>query len=78
MIFVLKCQCLSCVYILLLLWLVAVFFVKPTYEIDENKGPVKLRLRLDKSTVTEFKLQVYDVSNTANGEFFITIHTVAM
>ena len=51
-----------------LLWLVACSFERETYEIDENDGPLKLRLRLDKSPPKEFNLQVHDLNNTANGE----------
>ena len=52
----------------ILLLLVACSFETEAYEIDENKGPLQLRLKLDKSPITEINLQVYDLSNTANGE----------
>ena len=55
-------------YIHILLWLVACSFEKEAYEIDENKGPLKLKLNLNKPATTEFNLHVYDLSNTANGE----------
>ena len=50
------------------MWLVACYFERETYEIDENDGPLKLKLRLDKSPPKEFNLQVHDLKNTANGE----------
>ena len=60
-----------CIQNLILLWLVACSFERETYEIDENKGPLKLVLKLDKPATNEFNLQVYDLSNTANGQLYV-------
>ena len=57
-----------CIHMFILLWLVACSFEKEAYEIDENDGPLQLKLKLNKSPTTEINLQVYDLSNTANGE----------
>ena len=54
-------------------WLVACYFERETYEIHRNKGPLQLRLRLDKPATTEFNLQVYDLNDTANGELAISV-----
>ena len=51
-----------------ILWLVACEFDSTAYKVDANDGQLQIKLKLDKPATSEFNMQVYDVSNTANGE----------
>ena len=58
---------LMCINSLLLL-LVGCSFEKDEYIIDEDRGLLQVKLKLDKSIVNEFTLQVYNEDDTAIGE----------
>ena len=44
--------------------------MKSQYEINENYGPLEVKLKLDKPPPKDYNMQICDISHTANCKYY--------